>query len=414
MNSKLDKITSISSDFVKRLRNQSITDTMTLANATVTAEQRTALAKKSGIPLPDLYKLAKKADLMRIELIDENEADALALGGIRCIEDLKGADPNKLDIYLSSNKLYQKLGDDEITKWVDAAMHTSSDFECESDDKFNSKLGILPNGGYGVMRGDSYASDLSEIIKELGVGIAEAQRNLDMVSLDMQKQILKDKELTAMGFNATWYAIPEATFTLKMEYAYSETGERRISVVPMNATYNNSFRTERSEQSTLTLRFVPVPAPEGVTERVVVPDFSGMTCEEAASLATESKLKAEFLLTVGKSKLEQDTMVVQQSLAPGTVVPGQTPIQLTYCENAAGMPTKKAVNQAASQADVSFGATQDNAAEVEAIIRQMYGDEAPANGTKETEKPVEEPPDKKQSGKKPSKKEGKSGSKGKK
>jgi len=339
MNKKLDKISTVSSDFVKRLRNQSITDVLALANATVTAEQRAALSKKSGIPLPDLYKLAKKADLMRIELIDETEADALVLGGIRCIEDLKGADPQKLDIYLSANKLYQKLEDDEITRWVDAAMHTASDFERESDDKFNSKLGILPTEGYGVMHGDSYASDLSEIIRELGVGIAEAQRNLDMVSLEMQKEIIKDKELAAMGFNATWYAIPEATFTLKMEYAYTESGERRISVVPMNATYNNAFRTERSEQSTLTLRFVPVPAPEGVTDRVAVPDFAGMTCEDAASLAAEVKLKAEFVQTSGTSTPEQDTIVIQQSLTPGAVVPGQTPIRLTYCGNVAAMPT---------------------------------------------------------------------------
>ncbi|MCF0137885.1 MAG: DUF4332 domain-containing protein [Oscillospiraceae bacterium] len=361
MNVELTKIAGLNFELAERLKKAGICDSLALANATDTVEKRAILAGSLGESGLLVYNLAKQAELLRCSQIDSAEAEALVRAGVRCIDDLKISDPEKLSNYIFDNGIYTQVDEYVVLEWVSDTLKLTSTFQTDPGDIFNKEFELATTQNFGVKQSSMYGTDLSDIITELGVGIAQAQRNLDQVSINMQREILNDPELAAMGFNATWYAIPEASFTLKMEYIYSESGDRHISVVPMNATYSNTFRSERTEESTLSLRFVPIPAPERLTERITVPDFLGMTCEEAAAIAAELGLKTSFALSSGFSTSDQDNMVTRQSIKAGTLVMGSQLIRLSYVK---GKPTEL-IGQLAMLLNYRLGIVQKRIAELE-------------------------------------------------
>lgn len=174
------------------------------------------------------------------------------------------------------------------------------------------------------------ATGIADIIEEIGIGIAKAQRALDDNSINTQNAIFADEGLFSSGLSATWYVIPEVSFTLKMEYAVNsestESGNKqggrigdvlrekgRFMIVPSNAKYNNLYKTERNESSTLSLKFVPVPAPEKSTERRFMPDFIGKTAPEAEDAARMEGIGVTF-------KSGREGKVKAQSIPPGKMV----------------------------------------------------------------------------------------------
>ncbi|MDR0887983.1 MAG: PASTA domain-containing protein [Candidatus Methanoplasma sp.] len=167
-----------------------------------------------------------------------------------------------------------------------------------------------------------FYSDLSEILCNLGEGLAGAQKQLDYAALNAQKEILKDELLSKCGINATWYVMPEAEFTLKMQYSMvseksepNSTPKRRFLVTPSNAS-NNFYKTETKEESTLRIRFVPVPSPSVV----VVPKIIGLSIEEAKNVLSSANVNALFETVTGKPGNGKTSEVVYVSVAEGEIV----------------------------------------------------------------------------------------------
>ncbi len=327
---ELKELVGMTDGYVQSLKSAgNIRSVSALADATLTPELRTALADKSKIPYFLLYAFAKQADLLRCSGMTVQDAELLVRAGVRSAEDLQKADADKLEEFLIYQGLSAGLEEYQTLEWITGALSVDSGFQCDAADQRNRELfvsRVISDMSYS----SAYGSDLSDIITELGIGIAQAQRQLDEASIGMQREILSDPVLSAYGLNATFYTIPEATFSLKMEYSYTSQGEKKISVVPMNASYNNVFKTERTEESTLNLRFVPVPAPEGVLERALVPKVTGMSLEGAAAALEEAGLSVSAVLMEGTAANGYETEVVQQSLDAGTQVMLSTCIKLGY------------------------------------------------------------------------------------
>ena len=216
MNVELTEISGVSSDLATRLKKEGIRDSNMLAEALNTPEERESLASKLNESALLVYNLAKQAELLRCSKIKPADAEALVRAGVRCVEDLKVTDPDKLADYIFDNGISTDVDEEVALEWIAEALNLTGTFQADPGDLFNKALELATSNNVGLKHSSMYGSDLSEIITDLGVGIAQAQRNLDMVSLEMQREILKDPELAAMGFNATWYAIPETSFTLKM------------------------------------------------------------------------------------------------------------------------------------------------------------------------------------------------------
>lgn len=271
--------------------------------ATRTASKRTELSKKTGISYGQLYSLSKQAELLGIGGMTGENAETLVRAGIRSISDLSGALTSSIGTFLRTMERSGALKQSgpeasELELLKAAAKKVKSKFEPDKDDLTNPYIefekerkvtfpeGAVPRGGGEEAIG--FFSGIKDIMVDIGEGIAKAQHALDLSSMDIQNSILDDPELAAYGFNASWYTIPEATFTLKMEYAVTEEKSssgtstvRRFLVSPSNARYNNYFKSQESASSTISMRFVPIPPPDRFTDRIAMPDLLGMEHDEA-------------------------------------------------------------------------------------------------------------------------------------
>jgi hypothetical protein len=136
-----------------------------------------------------------------------------------------------------------------------------------------------------------------QMIKNLGVGIAEAQYALDRVSIriaqmmsghklnangEMEKDetaliVLKEGEggvsLLALGFTPTFYQFVESYISIKMDMRFQEERELNISAevkarystgftniaASVNASYSQKYQFEASGSSELRTKLVTVP-----------------------------------------------------------------------------------------------------------------------------------------------------------
>ena len=166
--------------------------------------------------------------------------------------------------------------------------------------------------------------NLSEMLTQLGKGIGQAQRELDLYALEMQKEILRNRELTEYGLTPTWFTMPEIDFSLKMEYSMSsektETGklvsDNRVNVIPLNSKYTNTYKSERKEESILTIKFLPVPPAEAFVQRREIPDLKGMTANEAKRTLAEEGIRVIFYEAVESDIEDEKTEITYQSLEP--------------------------------------------------------------------------------------------------
>ena len=102
---------------------------------------------------------------------------------------------------------------------------------------------------------------VATLIRELCQSVADAQVRLDAAALASQAAL--PAELRDLGYEPTWYQIPEATIELKMAVHYERgqpSGPVRVWATPFNAKYRNALSYTADGSSTLTLRIVPVPA----------------------------------------------------------------------------------------------------------------------------------------------------------
>ncbi|ETA80826.1 DUF4332 domain-containing protein [Youngiibacter fragilis] len=293
----------ITQKIAEKLAESKINTVEGLRAATRTTAMRTELSKKTGISYGQLYSLSKQAELLGIGGMTGENAETLVRAGIRSISDLSWALTSSIGTFLRTMERSGALkqsgpGAAELELLKEAARKQKSKFEPDKDDLVNPYIEFekerkvtVPEGA--VHRGGGeetigFFSGIKDIMVDIGEGIAEAQHALDLSSMDIQNSILDDPELAAYGFNASWYTIPEATFTLKMEYAVTEeksssgtTTIRRFLVSPSNARYNNYFKSQESASSTISMRFVPIPPPDRFTDRIAMPDLLGMEHDEA-------------------------------------------------------------------------------------------------------------------------------------
>src|SRR5699024_11002642 len=99
------------------------------------------------------------------------------------------------------------------------------------------------------------------------------------------------------------------------------TPKRRLVISPSNAKYNNLFKSQKSEESSLDLRFVPIPPPEKFTERIIMPDLIGMSIEKAEATLATNRISIKNIDTVeGETESGQSSEVVYQSIEAGKIM----------------------------------------------------------------------------------------------
>jgi len=115
------------------------------------------------------------------------------------------------------------------------------------------------------------------LIRDICRSVAEAQRELDKSALLAQTELENNYPgLHKIGYQVTWYHIPEVTVELKMamHFNYHKENENDknspetfdVLLGAYNGKYKQSYDFEEEGSSTLKFRLVPIPSPIGSNE----------------------------------------------------------------------------------------------------------------------------------------------------
>lgn len=129
-------------------------------------------------------------------------------------------------------------------------------------------------------------TSVSQLVKELGVAIAEAQFQLDQASLKIAR-LLGDGEieiagkkhnLLELGFTPTFYQLTEATVEAKVSFSVTRSEEFGVSAsvsggyvffaASVSAAYSQKYSYTATGSSSITAKFVSVPPPSLLTELI--------------------------------------------------------------------------------------------------------------------------------------------------
>ena len=159
---------------------------------------------------------------------------------------------------------------------------------------------------------DTVAAPLGNLIASIGEGVADAQAALDAGSLaqtlalyDEADGDLMNKRLREIGYQPTFYTIPEAKVKAKISLSMSQSGGQntietnrlskvRMYATPINATNSNKYNLNVQAGVELDFTIKPIPAPEGVELRKT-PDLIGKSLEEAQEKLREFGLNYEIV-----------------------------------------------------------------------------------------------------------------------
>lgn len=191
---------------------------------------------------------------------------------------------------------------------------------------------------------DTMAAPLGNLIASIGEGVADAQAALDAGSLaqtlalyDEEDGDIMNKRLREIGYQPTFYTIPETKVKAKISLAMSQSGNssqiqsNRLSKVkmyatPINATNTNKYNLNVNASVELDFTIKPIPAPEGAELRRT-PDLIGKTLSEAEAVLGEFNLNYE--ITSGDSAT---TIASQIPIKGSTTRLGNT-VELTFNTN---------------------------------------------------------------------------------
>jgi hypothetical protein len=159
---------------------------------------------------------------------------------------------------------------------------------------------------------EALSAPIEEVIAALGTGIARAQREMDRMSLEGQREIDEDPVLAETGLQATFYQIPRADLELSVAVALEKAPQpappprptfpfrlpflNAIHLQPVNAKYANQFSFDVQASSKVKLTIVPVPPPGGDAE--VTPNLTRQAVTDMArpflNPATGTRLAVNF------------------------------------------------------------------------------------------------------------------------
>lgn len=176
---------------------------------------------------------------------------------------------------------------------------------------------------------DTLSAPLGDLIAEVGRSVAEAQRAMDAATIENVRALATASPddpqalLRQIGYQPTWYQIPEVTAELTVALTLSGSGESkgtsrgRMLAAPVDASYASRYNYELKAASCVKFRIVPVP-PSPAAERMrVAPMVVGLTY--AAARDRLGELDVRWRVAEGQSP-EDATVVKSQQPAAGELV----------------------------------------------------------------------------------------------
>ncbi|MBL9102639.1 MAG: PASTA domain-containing protein [Myxococcales bacterium] len=182
---------------------------------------------------------------------------------------------------------------------------------------------------------DALSAPLGDLIAEVGRSVAEAQKALDAATIDNVRALAAasgpddpDRLLRQIGYQPTWYQIPEVTAEITVALALTGSGETsgkssaprmRMMAAPVDASYASRYNYELKAASSLKFRIVPVP-PSPTAERMrVVPKVVGLTLADARARLADADVRFRLADELAHA---DDAVVASQQPEPGELLTG--------------------------------------------------------------------------------------------
>ena len=288
MSISLTNIIGIDKNLAEKFKANGISTIKQLYDATRTDANRKKLAKEMDIPLKNIVYSAMQAELLRVNNLSPEDAVELINAGVYTVDQLKKTDSAALKAAIKSNSKFSALTEKEISRFqtekiasANRANFTATDIAIIEDIIWGSTHNTV----------DSSYNDLSQILTKLGEGIASAQLQLDNSFIELQNEILENKALVESGISATRYVMPEISFDLKMDYSISQeektettrsigdqalkTKRVGLRVLPTSAKINALCNSSKKIESTLIIKFAPIPPENENIMRRKMPNVVG-------------------------------------------------------------------------------------------------------------------------------------------
>ncbi len=346
MSQKLLLIKGIGEKTLEKLQKQNINNIEEFREKVSSEKDRQQLAEEIGVDKKQLENWAKQADLMRIKGLNTEEINYLIDKGISTVNEFHKKDEQDLKNILTTFRREKDLSEQEIsTSLIEGLKKQAEQLKKRPVFDWNLNGSKQNNDNNKTDKSDllfpdnKFFFDMKDIIANIGEGIAKAQQAMDIHAFETQQEINENQDIANQGLTATWYTMPETTFSLKMNYTVQqekkEEGDRqnrgRILCAPVNAKYQNLFNLSASTESELKIKFVPVPPPPAISQLVVVPDLTGLEISEAEDILRENYLlPGEKKVVSGEPANEKSTEVVTQYPEASRDVNINTKIDLSY------------------------------------------------------------------------------------
>ena len=194
------------------------------------------------------------------------------------------------------------------------------------------------------------SAPLGELIAAVGRGVAEAQWALDQHTVETFKAVYGGdeaayKELRQLGYQPTWYRIPEVAAEIYVTLSASgeerfglggtatssnqKTGPGRIQLyaTPVDASYSNTYDYQLRACSQLKFRIVPVPGSGQADGMKVVPKLVGMQYQAAQAVLTQ--LGISYQLADPYHEPQGNESITSTAPEAGSILPGGQALVLT-------------------------------------------------------------------------------------
>ncbi|MCP5142824.1 MAG: PASTA domain-containing protein [Chromatiales bacterium] len=192
---------------------------------------------------------------------------------------------------------------------------------------------------------DSLSAPLGDLISEVGRGVADAQAAMDSQTIARMKEIVAGGDelmaaLRSIGYQPTWYQIPEATAKLSIALTISGEaqtsvqgggggiGRLRLNASPVNADYTNKFNYQIQAASEIQFKIVPVPPSVAAEHLRAVPALVGLTLAEAEKLLASLGLSPA--LADPEADPDDNMVITAQSPEGGAIISDQDAVELSF------------------------------------------------------------------------------------
>ncbi|MEW7277906.1 PASTA domain-containing protein [Aquimarina sp. 2201CG1-2-11] len=179
------------------------------------------------------------------------------------------------------------------------------------------------------------SAPLGELISSIGQGVAEAQKALDAASLSQTLALYDEdnpnevlKQLREIGYQPTFYTIPETEVEAKVSLALSSQkidyessknhNSSRMYATPVNASSSNKYNINGVASATLKFKIVPVPPNSAIEDLRVIPNLIDKPAQEVLEILKRLDIAYRITNDISEENLD-GFLVKKQDPIPGSI-----------------------------------------------------------------------------------------------